>query len=112
MKRVLVSISMLAAVACSGVALAKDADDKFRKMDANNDGRVTAQEHATAAQQMFTEMDTNRDGAVTMAEMKMHKDMEKDGMRHDGAHRDGTDRESTVRDNMGRDRGPSNDRDN
>ena len=46
-----------------------DADAKFKKMDANGDGKITRAEHAAAAKQMFAECDANRDGSVTATEM-------------------------------------------
>ena len=38
-------------------------------MDTNNDGKVSAAEHAVASKKMFDTMDMNRDGKVTAAEM-------------------------------------------
>ena len=62
-------------------------DDKFKMMDSNNDGMVSAQEHAAGVQARFNKMDANHDGNVTAAEMDAgHKMMMKDdkGMRgHD-----------------------------
>lgn len=43
--------------------------DKFKSMDANGDGTVSADEHANAAKSMFDRMDADRDGNVTAAEM-------------------------------------------
>jgi pentapeptide MXKDX repeat protein len=105
MKRSLIPLSMFAGLALAGAAFANhhEGDDKFRKMDTNNDGRVTAAEHAAAAQQMFTMMDGNRDGAVTMEEMKMHKEMKKDGMHKDGMHKDNMRHEGMQKDGMRRD---------
>ncbi|HEY8926083.1 MAG TPA: EF-hand domain-containing protein [Polyangia bacterium] len=63
-------------------------DAMFKMMDANGDGKISAQEHADAAKKMFTKMDTNGDGKVTAAEMdafhehlmarKMHGDASKE----------------------------------
>ena len=50
-------------------AWANPSDDKFKTMDADGDGMVTATEHAAGARTMFDRMDTNRDGNVTAAEM-------------------------------------------
>ena len=48
-------------------------DDMFATMDADHDGRISAQEHAAAAQAMFARADANHDGAVTLDEMQaMH----------------------------------------
>jgi Ca2+-binding EF-hand superfamily protein len=41
----------------------------FEAMDADRDGRISAEEHAAAARRMFTAMDVDRDGTVTAAEM-------------------------------------------
>jgi Ca2+-binding EF-hand superfamily protein len=91
MKRTLICTSLVATVLFAGTAFAND-QEKFRKMDTDGDGRVTAAEHAAGAQQMFTMMDSNGDGGVTMEEMKMYKDMKrdsKDGMDGDRMRRDG-----------------------
>jgi Ca2+-binding EF-hand superfamily protein len=42
----------------------------FEAMDADHDGRITAEEHAAAVQRMFTLMDADGDGRVTTAEME------------------------------------------
>lgn len=48
-------------------------DDMFASMDANHDGRISAGEHAAAAQAMFTRADANHDGYVSPEEMQgMH----------------------------------------
>jgi Ca2+-binding EF-hand superfamily protein len=63
----------MAAAACTLMAAAawanNDAGDKFKMMDANGDGMVSASEHAAAVTKMFSEMDANGDGNVTAAEM-------------------------------------------
>ena len=46
-----------------------DADQHFKKMDTNGDGKISRAEHAAGAKQMFTECDANKDGVVTAAEM-------------------------------------------
>lgn len=91
MKRSLICTSLFVSTLLAGTAFAGDGEDKFRKMDSNGDGRITATEHANAAQQMFMMADANKDGAVTMQEMEMHKDM-----KHDKKHGD--------KDDMGGDR--------
>ncbi|TWO70884.1 hypothetical protein FN976_13050 [Caenimonas sedimenti] len=48
---------------------AADSNPMFRKMDANQDGRVSAREHARGAGAMFRAMDADRNGRVTAAEM-------------------------------------------
>lgn len=107
MKRSLIPLSMFAGLAFAGAALANPGDygDKFRKMDANNDGRITAAEHAAAAQEMFRKLDANGDGAVTMEEMKRSDDMHKDGMRKDGMRQEGMNRDDMRRDDATRDGG-------
>lgn len=102
MKRSMIALSMFTGLAFAGAAFANhhEGDDKFRKMDANNDGRVTAAEHAAAAQKMFAMMDADRDGAVTMEEMKMHMNMKKDGMHKDGMRHEGMRHEGMQKDDM------------
>lgn len=57
------------------VALA-NVGEKFSKMDADGNGQISREEHATGAQQMFAETDANNDGIVTATEMenKMYSD--------------------------------------
>jgi hypothetical protein len=42
--------------------------DKIKVVDADGDGILTADEHATASRTMFEKMDTNKDGFVSKAE--------------------------------------------
>ena len=50
--------------------------DKIAVIDTNQDGIVTAEEHAAGARVMFERMDVNHDGKVTAAEMDAaHKAM-------------------------------------
>jgi Ca2+-binding EF-hand superfamily protein len=58
------ALPLLAAESKSGTASAQ-----FIKMDANKDGKISADEHATGAKKMFDTMDRNKDGKVTAAEM-------------------------------------------
>jgi len=44
--------------------------EHLRAMDTNHDGRITAAEHAAAAQAMFTRMDTDHDGYLSKAEVE------------------------------------------
>jgi Ca2+-binding EF-hand superfamily protein len=44
-------------------------DEEFKKMDANGDGKISADEHAAGAKMMFEKMDADHDGKVTVAEM-------------------------------------------
>lgn len=65
------------ALASSAPALANDPGAKFKMMDTNSDGMVSATEHAAAVTKMFGEMDANRDGKVTATEMDARHDMKK-----------------------------------
>ena len=57
--------------------------DKIGVVDTNEDGLLTAQEHAIASKQMFGKMDKDQDGALTAAEIDAgHKKM----MSSSGAH--------------------------
>lgn len=67
MKRHLLGGAVLALAAFP--ALAADSAALFAQMDADGDGRVSAQEHARGARVMFVAMDANKDGRVTAAEM-------------------------------------------
>lgn len=68
----------MAAATCTLLAAAawanNDAGDKFKVMDTNGDGMVSASEHAAAVTRMFGEMDANGDGNVTAAEMDAKHD--------------------------------------
>ena len=82
--------ALLSAVVLSSAAFAGDMsmDEKFKQMDTDGDGRISAAEHAAGAQKMFAKMDSNHDGGITAAEMEAgHKMMMKDhsnanGMKH------------------------------
>ncbi len=71
-------------------------EQKFKMMDANSDGKVTANEHAVGAKAAFTKMDANKDGKVTAAEMdssqmdSSHGGMNKEGKPNDAHHREMT----------------------
>jgi Ca2+-binding EF-hand superfamily protein len=45
-------------------------DAEFKKMDTNNDGKISADEFAAAAQARFRKADTNNDGKVSLTEMQ------------------------------------------
>jgi Ca2+-binding EF-hand superfamily protein len=45
------------------------AEQHFKMMDANGDGKVSRAEHAAGAKKMFQQCDANRDGIVTAKEM-------------------------------------------
>jgi Ca2+-binding EF-hand superfamily protein len=50
-------------------ARANNKDDKFKMMDTDGDGKISAEEHAAGARKMFTAMDADKNGKVTAAEM-------------------------------------------
>jgi hypothetical protein len=78
--------TVTAAMALSGAALAGDMSsaEKFKKMDTNGDGKLSAAEHDAWARDMFMKMDTNKDGSVTAAEMDAsHHRMMKDHSKMD-----------------------------
>ena len=66
---VLISGAMVASLAFAAGPKSAKPDAEFMTLDANKDGKVSADEHATASKKMFDPMDANRDGKVTAAEM-------------------------------------------
>lgn len=44
--------------------------EKIAAMDTNNDGQLSAAEHATGAKKMFSKMDTDSDGTLTAQELR------------------------------------------
>ena len=46
------------------------AGEKIKVIDTNNDGVLTAEEHAAGSRTMFDKMDTNRDGTLSKEEMR------------------------------------------
>lgn len=105
MKRFLIATTLATTVLLAGTALANE-QDKFRMMDTDGDGRISASEHAAGAQRMFMMMDTDSDGAITMEEMKAHMEMKRDK----GHRRDDHGHDTMGRDTMGRDRARPDDR--
>ena len=63
----LVVMSMIGGLALSTSAWGHG--DKFKMMDSNGDGMISASEHAAGVKSMFDKMDANHDGSVTAAEM-------------------------------------------
>ncbi len=61
--------------------------DMMEKMDADNDGMISAKEHADFTKAKFDMMDSNHDGMLSKEEMKaghdMHDDDDHDKMKHD-----------------------------
>lgn len=97
MKKMIV-ISMLCALAGVGVAVAQDRGERGRgerghggehecdghhghgrghgmlkKMDTNNDGRITRAEFNAKAEERFKRMDANNDGVVTLEELQQRR---------------------------------------
>lgn len=50
----------------------KDMDAKFKKMDTDSDGKISAAEFKAEKDEKFEEMDTDKDGFVSMAESQAH----------------------------------------
>jgi Ca2+-binding EF-hand superfamily protein len=79
MKRTSSTIVLTGVLACGIAAAAvaqesaparpKGGDHMWKMMDTNNDGKISPEEHATAAAGMFATMDANGDGKVTAEEM-------------------------------------------
>jgi Ca2+-binding EF-hand superfamily protein len=61
------------ALGAPAVAFADDTGDKFDKLDANGDGKISAAEFDAGKQKRFQEMDTNADGKITSAELNAAK---------------------------------------
>ena len=58
--------------------------EKIRAVDANEDGALTAEEHAAASKRMFGKMDQDQDGVLTAAEIDAgHKKMMSSSSAHD-----------------------------
>ena len=66
---VLIGGAILASLAFAAEPKSAKPDAEFMTMDADKDGKVSADEHATASKKIFDPMDANRDGEVTAAEM-------------------------------------------
>lgn len=78
---VAIALSMLALPALAGEGTARPTGEaEVAAMDANHDGRLSADEHAAGAKTMFARMDADHDGQVTAAEMDAaHKSMPTSG---------------------------------
>ena len=66
---VLVGGVMLASLALGAGPKSDKPDAEFAAMDTDKDGKVSAEEHASATRKMFVTMDANSDGKTTAAEM-------------------------------------------
>lgn len=77
MRRLIGTVTVTVTVvllAGSAFAAEKKLSRDMELMDANRDGRVTAEEHADGAKKMFEMMDADKDGLVTAAEMTAAQD--------------------------------------
>ena len=53
----------------TGKEMKMSSTDKIRKMDTDNDGKLSSAEHDAGAQSMFTTMDADSSGSLSQAEM-------------------------------------------
>ena len=70
------TLGTAAAVALSFIGIVahahtKDMDAKFKKMDTNSDGKISAAEFKAEKDEKFEEMDTDKDGFLTMPRSKL-----------------------------------------
>src|SRR5215207_8998201 len=64
------------ALATGAYAGGGSGQSEVKMMDTDQDGSISATEHAAGAKKMFDKMDADGDGSVTAKEMDMaHKDM-------------------------------------
>jgi len=66
MKRFLTAILLV--LFCTAISLANDSD--FKKVDKNNDGKVSKKEYIDAVKKTFNKIDKNKDGFLTKDELK------------------------------------------
>lgn len=79
MKKFTISAVAMTVAMTAGAAFAHDHwEDKFKKMDSNDDGMISMQEFNAQTQEKFVKMDTNGDNMVSMDEMKAHKEKYKE----------------------------------
>ena len=62
------TIGLLSSLGALVLSLPLAAHDMRQKMDTDNDGKISASEHAAFAKEAFDRMDANNDGKVTVAE--------------------------------------------
>lgn len=53
-----------------GMPKMMSSEQKIAAMDKNNDGKLSADEHANGSKQMFSKMDKDRDGSLTAQEVR------------------------------------------
>jgi Ca2+-binding EF-hand superfamily protein len=80
--RTLLSTLLGGLVVAAAVAVA--GDDTSARADTDNDGRISAQEHAAAAQAKFQRMDANHDGKLTADERSQRRAGAEDAGPHRG----------------------------
>jgi Ca2+-binding EF-hand superfamily protein len=54
---------------------AMSSEEMIKKHDKNNDGKLSAAEHAAASEAKFASLDTNKDGSLTLAECEAGEKM-------------------------------------
>ena len=97
----LATMSVVAWTANAGDHSSSSGHAGVQMMDTNQDGKVSADEHAAGAKAMFARMDADHDGNVTSAEMDAgRKAMKKDdhGAKHDEHSSSGDDHGSRQHD--------------
>lgn len=79
-----IPIGALLLGALAGTAVAGNRGDRFKDMDTNGDGMISASEHAARVTAKFQDMDADRDGRLTVAEVDAGmKAMKSDAMGKD-----------------------------
>lgn len=71
MRRIRLLAVAIALICPIGAFGAETIQDRFQSMDANHDGRVSAEEHASAARAMFKQLDADLDGSISVEEMRL-----------------------------------------
>lgn len=66
--KTILAVGSFSLAALAPAAFASDAEDAFKRMDTNGDGKVTSVEHATFSETMFKQSDADHDGKVSAAE--------------------------------------------
>lgn len=76
-------LACTAALFASTAAFANSPDNKLDKLDTNDDGQVSRAEHTAGIQQMFSKLDADNDGVVTASEVDAWKATPHNGSVHD-----------------------------